>query len=121
MAKLACKRTFTFAHTQSSTTVFFVFVYMHQYCLYTLHYVWCSTVDDTVVQEFRAECVSLHIQQWNTANIISLTQAFKMHWIIKDTFDSFHSMWVEGGMDYSSLFLFLHKYPGQSTLAQRIR
>lgn len=82
-------------------------------CIITVRilYVWCSIVDDTVVSEL----------QWNTASVILLTQAFKIDWIIKVTFDSIHSTWVESGMCYPSLFLFLHNYPGQSTFTYKIR
>lgn len=83
-------------------------------CIITVRvlYVWCSIDDDTVVSEL----------QWNSASVISLTQAFKIDWIIiKDTFDSIHCTWVESGMGYSSLSLFLHNYPRQSTFTYKIR
>lgn len=70
-----------------------------------------SVADVTVVSQL----------QRNTANVILLTQPLKIHWIFKDAFDSIHRRWVESGVGYSSLFLFLHNYLGKSTFSLKMR
>lgn len=99
----------------SVVDIWTVYVYLypclHHHCQYLVVYVWCSVADATVVSQL----------QWNTANVILLTQPLKIHWIFKDAFDSIHRRWGEIDVGYSSLFLFLHNYPRQSTFTYKMR
>lgn len=93
------------------TVSVYLYPCLHHHCQYFVAYVWCSVADATVMSQL----------QWNTANVILLTQPLKIHWIFKDAFDSIHRTWVESGVGYSSLFLILHNYPGQSTFTYKMR